>query len=78
MQQVERAVEDLHQHVDILIFVSNDKLLQIVPDNTPVMHVFLVADDILRQGVVGISGIMIKTGLVNVDFADVRSVMKDA
>mmetsp|Transcript_33637 Transcript_33637/g.44877 ORF Transcript_33637/g.44877 Transcript_33637/m.44877 type:complete len:559 (+) Transcript_33637:278-1954(+) len=78
MQQAERAIEDLRQHVDTLIVVSNDKLLRIVPDNTPVTDAFLVADDILRQGVVGISEIIIKTGLVNVDFADVRSVMKDA
>ena len=78
MQQAERAIEELRQHVDTLIVVSNDKLLRIVPDNTPVTDAFLVADDILRQGVVGISEIIIKTGLVNVDFADVRAVMKDA
>lgn len=46
--------------------------LQIVPEDTPVQDAFLVADDILRQGVVGISEIIIKPGLVNVDFADVR------
>lgn len=57
---------------------GNDKLLRIVPENTPVTDAFLVADDILRQGVVGISEIIIKSGLVNVDFADVRAVMKDA
>jgi cell division GTPase FtsZ len=64
--------------VDTLIVVSNDKLLRIVPDNTPVTDAFLVADDILRQGVVGISEIILKTGIVNVDFADVRTVMKKA
>jgi cell division protein FtsZ len=78
MQQAEIAIEKLRKNVDTLIVVSNDKLLRIVPDNTPVTDAFLVADDILRQGVVGISEIIIKTGLVNVDFADVRSVMKDA
>ena len=78
MQQAELAIEKLRKNVDTLIVVSNDKLLRIVPDNTPVTDAFLVADDILRQGVVGISEIIIKTGLVNVDFADVRSVMKDA
>jgi len=78
MQQAEAAIEKLRKNVDTLIVVSNDKLLRIVPDNTPVTDAFLVADDILRQGVVGISEIIIKTGLVNVDFADVRSVMKDA
>jgi cell division protein FtsZ len=78
MKQAEQAIAKLRQEVDTLIVVSNDKLLQIVPDNTPVTDAFLVADDILRQGVVGISEIILKTGLVNVDFADVRAVMKDA
>lgn len=61
-----------------MIVVSNDKLLQIVPDNTPLQDAFSVADDILRQGVVGISEIIVRPGLINVDFADVRSVMADA
>lgn len=78
MQQADKAIEELRKCVDTLIVVSNDKLLRIVPDNTPVTDAFLVADDILRQGVVGISEIIVKTGLVNVDFADVRAVMKDA
>jgi len=78
MKQAEEAILELRKHVDTLIVVSNDKLLRIVPENTPVTDAFLVADDILRQGVVGISEIIIKTGLVNVDFADVRAVMKDA
>ena len=64
--------------VDTLIVVSNDKLLQIVPENTPLTEAFLVADDILRQGVVGISEIIVKPGLVNVDFADVRTIMTNA
>jgi len=78
MQQANAAILELRKHVDTLIVISNDKLLRIVPDNTPVTEAFLVADDILRQGVVGISEIIIKAGLVNVDFADVRAVMKDA
>jgi len=78
MLQAEKAIAELRKHVDTVIVVSNDKLLRIVPDNTPVTDAFLVADDILRQGVVGISEIILKTGLVNVDFADVRAVMKDA
>lgn len=78
MKQAEKGIKELRKHVDTLIVVSNDKLLRIVPDNTPVTEAFLVADDILRQGVVGISEIILKTGLVNVDFADVRAVMKDA
>lgn len=78
MKQAEDAIKNLQKAVDTMIVVSNDKLLQIVPDNTPVTEAFLVADDILRQGVVGISEIIIKPGLVNVDFADVRAVMKNA
>lgn len=78
MQQAENAIVELRKYVDTLIVVSNDKLLRIVPDNTPVTDAFLVADDILRQGVVGISEIILKTGIVNVDFADVRTVMKKA
>jgi cell division protein FtsZ len=78
MDQAERAIRELKNNVDTMIVISNDKLLRIVPDNTPVTEAFLVADDILRQGVVGISEIILKTGIVNVDFADVRTVMKDA
>mmetsp|Transcript_10810 Transcript_10810/g.16608 ORF Transcript_10810/g.16608 Transcript_10810/m.16608 type:complete len:430 (+) Transcript_10810:93-1382(+) len=78
MKQAEEAIKNLREHVDTLIVVSNDKLLRIVPDNTPVTDAFLVADDILRQGVLGISEIILKTGMVNVDFADVKTVMRDA
>lgn len=78
LQQAQKAILEMKDHVDTLIVVSNDKLLQIVPDNTPLTDAFLVADDILRQGVVGITDIIIKPGLVNVDFADVRSIMGDA
>jgi len=78
MRQAAESIEKLSKVVDTLIIVSNDKLLRIVPDNTPVTDAFLVADDILRQGVVGISEIIIKSGIVNVDFADVKTVMQNA
>ncbi|CAM9494488.1 unnamed protein product, partial [Ectocarpus sp. 6 AP-2014] len=89
MSQANEGIELLREKVDTLIVIANDKLLQarwgcrrlsksIVPEDTPVQDAFLVADDILRQGVVGISEIIIKPGLVNVDFADVRSVMNKA
>ena len=58
--------------------VSNDKLLQIVPRGTPLRESFLIADDILRQGVMGISEMIVKTGLVNVDFADVRAILENS
>jgi cell division protein FtsZ len=78
MKQANDAMEQLRKTVDTLIVVSNDKLLKIVPENTPITDAFLVADDILRQAIAGISEIIINPGLVNVDFADVKAVMKDA
>jgi len=75
MRQADSAVEQLQQHVDAMIVVSNDRLLDLVEEGTPLQEAFCVADDILRQGVVGISDIIIKPGLINVDFADVQSVM---
>jgi cell division protein FtsZ len=78
MLQARGAIAEMKDKVDTLIVVSNDRLLQIVPEGTPLTDAFLVADDILRQGVVGISEIIVKPGLVNVDFADVRAIMGNA
>ena len=75
MKQATDAIERLRKAVDTVIIVSNNKLLEIIPENTPLERSFAVADDILRQGVVGISEIIVRPGLINVDFADVRSVM---
>ncbi|CAH0368871.1 unnamed protein product, partial [Pelagomonas calceolata] len=77
-RQAVAALEELERHVDTLIVVSNDKLLGIVPADAPLADAFLVADDVLRQGIVGVSEIIVKPGLINVDFADVRAVMQDA
>jgi cell division protein FtsZ len=78
MRQAIAAIERLREHVDTVIVVSNDRLLEIIPDDTPMERAFAVADDILRQGVVGISDIIVKPGLINVDFADVRAIMNNA
>lgn len=78
MRQATEAISRLRDNVDTVIVVSNNKLLDIIPENTPLEASFRVADDILRQGVVGISEIIVRPGLINVDFADVRSVMADA
>lgn len=78
MTQASSAIERLKEHVDTVIVVSNNKLLEIIPDDTPMERAFAVADDILRQGVVGIADIIIKPGMINVDFADVRAVMNNA
>jgi cell division protein FtsZ len=77
-KQALEAIDKLQSHVDILIVVSNDKLLEIVPEGVPLQDAFSMADEILRQGIMGISDIVVKPGLINVDFADVRSVMTDA
>jgi len=74
-RQADGAIERLKGHVDAMIVVSNDRLLDIVEEGTPLQEAFCVADDILRQGVVGISDIIIKAGLINVDFADVQAIM---
>jgi len=76
--QAEEGIAALRSCVDTLIVIPNDKLLSVISEQTPVQEAFQVADDILRQGVQGISDIITIPGLVNVDFADVRTVMADA
>ncbi|KAF4394582.1 hypothetical protein F8388_020407 [Cannabis sativa] len=72
------AIEKLQKNVDTLIVIPNDRLLAISDEQTPLQDAFLLADDVLRQGVQGISDIITIPGLVNVDFADVKAVMKDS
>ncbi|HEY9661450.1 MAG TPA: cell division protein FtsZ [Allocoleopsis sp.] len=76
--QADEGIAALQSRVDTLIIIPNDKLLSVISEQTPVQEAFRVADDILRQGVQGISDIITIPGLVNVDFADVRAVMADA
>ncbi len=76
--QADQGVEALKTRVDTLIIIPNNKLLEVIPEQTPVQEAFRYADDVLRQGVQGISDIITIPGLVNVDFADVRAVMADA
>jgi cell division protein FtsZ len=78
LNQAEEGIAALQSRVDTLIIIPNDKLLSVISEQTPVQEAFRVADDILRQGVQGISDIITIPGLVNVDFADVRAVMADA
>lgn len=75
MKQAVEAIERLRKNVDTVIVVSNDRLLEIIPDDTPMERAFAVADDILRQGVVGISDIIVKPGLINVDFAGTSALL---
>jgi cell division protein FtsZ len=76
--QAEQGVEGLQSRVDTLILIPNDKLLAVISEQTALQEAFRIADDVLRQGVQGISDIITIPGLVNVDFADVRAVMADA
>jgi cell division protein FtsZ len=76
--QADEGLGALAGRVDTLIVIPNDKLLSVISESTPVQEAFRTADDVLRQGVQGISDIIIVPGLVNVDFADVRAVMADA
>ncbi len=76
--QAEEGIAALQSRVDTLIIIPNDKLLTVISEQTPVQEAFQTADDILRQGVQGISDIITIPGLVNVDFADVRAIMADA
>lgn len=76
--QALEAIEKLQKSVDTLIVIPNDRLLDIADEQTPLHDAFLLADDVLRQGVQGISDIITIPGLVNVDFADVKAVMKNS
>src|SRR6186713_2244831 len=78
MQQALEGIEKLRNKVDTLIIVPNEKLLQAVERRTSVLEAFRQADDILRQGVQGITDLITIPGLINLDFADVRTIMRDA
>ncbi|NPV91479.1 MAG: cell division protein FtsZ [Firmicutes bacterium] len=73
--QGEKGIQDLKNQVDTLITIPNDRLLQVVDKSTSIMEAFRIADDILRQGVQGISDLIAVPGLINLDFADVKTIM---
>jgi cell division protein FtsZ len=77
-KNAEVAIDNLRGKVDTLIIIPNDRLLQTIDRQTPLLEAFKVADDVLRQGVQGISDLITVHGLVNLDFADVRTVMSNA
>ena len=74
----EEALQNLKDRVDSLITIPNDKLLSIIDRKTTLINAFRIVDDVLRQGVQGISDLITKPGIVNVDFADVRAIMADS
>jgi cell division protein FtsZ len=78
MRMAEEGIANLRQRVDAMITIPNDRLLPTVEKRTTLQDAFLAADDILRQGVQGVSDIIIVPGLINVDFADVKAIMTNA
>ncbi len=77
-RQAEEGVEDLRAACDTVIVIPNDKLLEVLDQSTSMIDAFRVADDVLRQGVQGICDLITMPGLINLDFADVRTIMSDA
>lgn len=76
--QAEQGIDLLSQKVDTLIVIPNDRLLEIVDKKTSMLDAFRIADDTLRQGIQGVTDLITIPGLINLDFADIRTVMKDA
>jgi cell division protein FtsZ len=77
-QQAEQGIDSLRERLETLIVIENDRLLQVVEKQTSVVDAFRMADDVLRQGVQGITDLITVPGLVNLDFADVRTIMREA
>ena len=78
MLLAERGIAELETKVDTLITIPNERILQIIEKKTPLQEAFAYADDILRQGIQGISDLITQPGLINLDFADVKTIMTDA
>jgi len=75
MKNAQNGIEELRRNLDTLVIIPNEKLLDIVDDDTPLTESFHKADEVLRQGVQGISDLILKDGLINLDFADIRTIM---
>jgi cell division protein FtsZ len=78
MEIANKGMEQLKHHVDTIIAIPNDRILQIIDKKTSLLDAFKTVDDVLRQGVAGISDLITTPGMINVDFADVRSIMQNA
>ena len=77
MDNTAKGLENLRKYVDTLIIIPNDKISCVVPKNTPMMEALRVADEILKQGIRGIADLIVNPALINLDFADVRTILKD-
>ncbi len=77
MTNANKGISELKKYVDTLVIIPNERLFQIVPKKTPILEAFKYADDILRQGIQGISDLIATPGMINLDFADVKTVMEN-
>ena len=77
MKNAEAGIAELKQHVDTLVVIPNDRLLQVVNKGTTMLEAFRIADDVLRQGIQGNSDLIAVPAMINLDFADVRTVMEN-
>ena len=77
MENAERGIKELKSCVDTLVVIPNEKLLKIVPKGTAIVEAFRTADDVLRQGIQGISDLIVTPSLINLDFADVKTIMRN-
>jgi cell division protein FtsZ len=78
MARADDGIEDLRKHVDSVIVIPNERLIEVVDRRTSIIDAFRMADDVLRQGVQGITDLITVPGLINLDFADVRAIMANA
>ncbi len=76
-ENANKGIEELKKYVDTMVIIPNERLFQIVPKKTPILEAFRYADDVLRQGIQGISDLIAKPGLINLDFADVKTIMQN-
>lgn len=76
-ENADKGIQELKKYVDTMVIIPNERLFQIVPKKTPILEAFRYADDVLRQGIQGISDLIAKPGLINLDFADVKTIMEN-
>lgn len=76
-ENAEKGISELKKYVDTMVIIPNERLFQIVPKKTPILEAFRYADDVLRQGIQGIADLIAKPGLINLDFADVKTIMQN-
>lgn len=77
MENAEKGINELRKYVDTIVIIPNERLLTILPEKTTLVEAFRYADDVLRQGIQGISDLIVFPGMINLDFADIETVMKN-